>query len=136
MLNEDKMNVFNLRLHWSTRLHSVQSWTAASEQINEAAAQERFPPINKHETKISDFLSDSLACQVKHTYKKNPIMIKEPYHIFKDQSQGFLGVDDVMQQHDVGMLQALQKRRCRGTQGKSVNRGHGADGLQDPASFN
>lgn len=62
-------------------------------------------------------------------------MIKEPYHIFKDQSQGFLGVDDVMQQHDVGMLQALQKRRCRGTQGESVNRGHGADGLQDPASY-
>lgn len=62
-------------------------------------------------------------------------MIKEPYHIFKDQSQGFLGVDDVMQQHDVGMLQALQKRRCRATQGESVNRGHGADGLQDPASY-
>lgn len=37
----------------------------------------------------------------------------QTHHIFKDQSQGFLGVDDVMEEHDVGMLQAFQKRCCR-----------------------
>lgn len=35
------------------------------------------------------------------------------YHILKHQSQGFLGVDDVMEEHNVGMLQAFQKRCCK-----------------------
>lgn len=38
----------------------------------------------------------------------------QAHHVFKDQSQGFLGMDDVMEEHDVGMLQAFQKRRCGG----------------------
>lgn len=44
----------------------------------------------------------------------------QPHHIFEDQSQGFLGVDDVMEQHDVGMLQAFQKRCCRHRTGKQL----------------
>lgn len=39
--------------------------------------------------------------------------VQQTHHILKDQSQGFLGVDDVMEEHDVGMLQAFQKRCCR-----------------------
>lgn len=36
----------------------------------------------------------------------------QTHHIFKDQSQGFLGVDDVMEEHDVGVFQAFQERCC------------------------
>lgn len=48
----------------------------------------------------------------------------QPHHIFEDQSQGFLGVDDVMEQHDVSVLQAFQKRCYRDEQTTTVNMKH------------
>ena len=34
------------------------------------------------------------------------------HHILEHQRQSFLGVDNVVEQHDVGVLQALQKGCC------------------------
>lgn len=98
---------------------SIKNWNSISEQTlrsnqsNERRKHQR-GPLFPFKAVVYFPSEQTLKTDSQPNFPPQPQCGRvQTHHIFKDQSQGFLGVDDVMEEHDVGMLQAFQKRRCR-----------------------